>query len=236
MYLGGQGDERGYAMAALLVSVAILAILMSVALPAWRHQSQREKEAELVFRGEQWVRALNLYQRRNGPGNYPPSLDALVDQRLARKNWKDPITGKDFVPVRVGQQAAAPGLGGRQGGRGGAPQPPSFGGQTGGGGIIGVRSESTANSIMEYKGATRYDQWQFLSGNIGAAGPGGGVGGPVPGAPGGRGRGGPGMGGPGRGDGGRGRGGGPGGRGGAPGGRGGFPPPPGGPGRGGRGG
>jgi type II secretory pathway pseudopilin PulG len=233
MYLGGQGNERGYAMAALLVSVAIMAILMSVALPAWRHQAQREKEAELVFRGEQWVRALNLYQRRNGPGSYPPSLDVLVDQRLARKKWKDPITGKDFIPITPGQQVAAPGQGGRQGGRGAAPQPPTFGGQpVGGGGVMGVRSESTANSIREYKGATRYDQWQFLSGNIGAAGPGGGIGAPAPGGRGGRGgpgtggRGGPGIGG--GGDGGRGRGG--------PGGRGGFPIPPGGPGRGGRGG
>ena len=38
-------------MAALLVSIAVMGILMSVALPAWRQAARREKEAELVFRG-----------------------------------------------------------------------------------------------------------------------------------------------------------------------------------------
>jgi type II secretory pathway pseudopilin PulG len=234
MYLEGQGNQRGYAMAALLVAVAVMAVLMSVALPAWRHQAQREKEAELVFRGEQWVRAIQQYQRKNGPGVYPPSLDVLVQQRFVRKKWKDPITGEDFVPWMMGQQTQ-PGPGGRQGGPT-PPQPPTFGGQpVGGGGIMGVRSKSTATSIMEYKGATRYDQWQFLAGNIGGA-PGGPGGPPMPGGPGiggpgrgGPGRGGPGAGGPGRG--GPGRGGPqtqPPGRGGSP-----FPLPPGGRGRGG---
>ena len=44
-------------MAALLVSLAVMAVLMSVAMPVWRHEAQREKEAELVFRGQQYVRA-----------------------------------------------------------------------------------------------------------------------------------------------------------------------------------
>lgn len=226
MYLGGQGNERGYAMAALLVSVAIMAVLMSVALPAWRHQAQREREIEFIFRGEQWVRGIAQFQRRYGPGVYPQSLEQLVRERFVRKNWKDPLTGEDFVPLRMGQQpTGAPG-----GGRGGGPQP------QGTGGIIGVTSKSTAASILEYKGATRHDQFQFTSPNIGAGGPGGpggpGRGGPGIGGPpgrGGPGRGGPGIGGPG----GRGPGrGGPGrGPGGGPGGRSGFP----GPGRGGRG-
>ena len=35
-------------MAAALVSIGIMMLLMSVAMPVWRHQAQREKEAELV--------------------------------------------------------------------------------------------------------------------------------------------------------------------------------------------
>jgi type II secretory pathway pseudopilin PulG len=53
MDLERQGEERGYAMAALLVSLAVMSVLLSVILPAWHHEVQREKEAELVFRGEQ---------------------------------------------------------------------------------------------------------------------------------------------------------------------------------------
>jgi type II secretory pathway pseudopilin PulG len=215
MYLGGQGGQRGYAMAALLVSVAVMAVLMSVAMPVWRHQAQREKESELAFRGEQWVRGIQQYQRRNGPGVFPPSLDVLVQQRLVRKKFKDPITGEDFVPVYAGQQPTQQGQRGGQGqrgagqGQGGAQPPTGVPGQQGvaAGGIIGVRSKSTDTSIRVYKGATRYDQWQFVGLNIG------GPGGPGRGAPGGGGRGPmPGMGGQGPGRG-RGPGGGPGGRG-----------------------
>jgi type II secretory pathway pseudopilin PulG len=205
-------------MAALLVSVAIMAVLMTVAMPVWRHQAQREKEAELVFRGEQWVKGLQLYQRKSGPGAAPPSLDILVQGRFVRKKWKDPMTGEDFIPRYQGQQPTQPGGAGRQGGppsgRGAAPQPPTTAGGPMGAGVIGVASKSTATSIRSYKGATRYDQWPFIVANIG------GPGGPGRGGPGGGNRGGgPGVGGPGRGrgtEGGRGpRGGGP--RGGGPG-------------------
>ena len=37
-------------MAALLVSIAAMGILMSVAMPAWRQAARREKEAQFVFR------------------------------------------------------------------------------------------------------------------------------------------------------------------------------------------
>jgi type II secretory pathway pseudopilin PulG len=202
MYLEGQGDQRGYAMAAMLVAVAVMAVLMSVAMPVWRHQAQREKEAELVFRGEQWVRGLNQWARKNGPGSRPPSLDALVQARMVRKKWKDPMTGEDFVPVYLGQQPGqsgqpGPGRGAGPGGRGSAPvQPggrgltPPGGGQQPqgniGGGLMGVRSGSTETSIRIYQGQTRYDQWPFLFVGAQAGAPGGA---PGVGAPGGRGRG-----------------------------------------------
>ena len=56
MGLRGQYGDRGYAMAALLVALAVMLVLMSAALPAWRFQAKREKELELVFRGEQYTR------------------------------------------------------------------------------------------------------------------------------------------------------------------------------------
>ena len=51
-------------MAGLLVAIGIMGILMSVAMPAWRTYAKREKEAELLFRGQQYMRAVDLYQRR----------------------------------------------------------------------------------------------------------------------------------------------------------------------------
>lgn len=119
--------DRGYAMAALLVGMAVMAIMLSMALPVWRTAVKREREAELVFRGEQYAHAIELFSRRNG--GFPPSLDLLVQGRYIRKLYTDPMTGEDdFQPVYLGQplpgQAAVPaqpGRGGAGGGQGGGP-------------------------------------------------------------------------------------------------------------------
>ena len=113
--------ERGYAMAALLVGMSIMAIMLSVAMPVWRTAVQREREAELVFRGEQYAHAIELFQRRTG--GYPPSLDVLEKTRAIRKLYKDPMTGEDFQPVFVGQIiAGTPVVPGQQGRGGTTPQ------------------------------------------------------------------------------------------------------------------
>jgi type II secretory pathway pseudopilin PulG len=132
---GGQDNERGYAMAALLVSLAVMMVLMSVAMPVWKTQAQREKEAELIFRGEQIARGINLYMRKMGGASYPPSLDVLVQGRFLRKKYKDPMTENDTsLPMNqrgewdiVNAAGGVPGQGGASPqqpggrGRGGAP-------------------------------------------------------------------------------------------------------------------
>src|SRR6266571_3311991 len=60
----GQQEESGYAMAALLIAMSIMAVMMTVAMPVWKQSAQREKEAELVFRGKQYVHAIALFQRK----------------------------------------------------------------------------------------------------------------------------------------------------------------------------
>jgi type II secretory pathway pseudopilin PulG len=176
MGLHGQASERGYAMAALLVMIAIMLTLMTAAGPIWRHLARREKEAELVFRGEQYARAIALYRTKNAnlPNAFPPSIDVLVEGKYLRKKYKDPMTKDgEFVPIAAaGQQPGVPG-GNPQTGRGragqpqpspvqpqpGAPQPPTAGPAAGG--VMGVRSKSTETSLRSYRGATRYDMWQF---------------------------------------------------------------------------
>jgi type II secretory pathway pseudopilin PulG len=196
-------------MATLLVALAVMSVLMSAVLPAWRHQATREKEAELAFRGEQYVRAIQLWERKMGPGSRPPNFDMLVQQKFLRKKYKDPMTlDGEFQPVYAGvnpSPAGQAGAGGRGvGGRGAggaqaqASQPqqpqqpqPGVGGQgVAGGGIHGVMSKSKESSIRVYKGATRYNEWRFI--HAGAANTPGGV--PGSNMPGGRGRGQPGMG------------------------------------------
>jgi type II secretory pathway pseudopilin PulG len=180
--------ERGYAMAALLVALSVMSVMLSVAMPVWRTATQREREAELIFRGEQYAHAIDLYSRRNG--GYPPSLDVLEKGRFIRKLYKDPVSGEsDFQPVFVGQviagqpvmprQPATTGPGGSTGAgqqtpttgpaRAGQPVATPFGqaagqpGVIGGGPVIGVVSRSTAESIRQYHGRGRYNEWAFVA-------------------------------------------------------------------------
>jgi type II secretory pathway pseudopilin PulG len=176
--------QHGYVMAALLVGLGIMAVMMTVVMPVWKQVARREKEAELIFRGEQYARAIELYGRKL-PGALPPNLDVLVDQRFLRKKYKDPITGGDFDLVspaattgaqrggqpgaqQPGQPAAQPpgrsAFGGGQGqvtapavGRGAAPGAPG-GAQ---GGITAVVSKSKDASIRLYKGRNHYNEWVF---------------------------------------------------------------------------
>jgi type II secretory pathway pseudopilin PulG len=218
MDLGGQDGQRGYAMAALLVSIALMAVLMSVAMPAYRHLATREKEAELAFRGEQYARAIALYRAKNG-NNFPPSIDILVQGKYLRKKYLDPMSPDgEFRPIPVGNPAGgqADGRGNPPQGRGNQPAAGQSGGAFVGGGLMGVASKSTQTSIRIYKGQTRYDMWPFTFNMVNR--PGGNM--PGANAPGGQPQpGGRGMGPGGRGTGPGGRGTGPGGRGVGPGGR-----------------
>lgn len=136
MKLGGQGrgaaDHRGFAMAALLVGMSIMAILMGAALPVWNRQAQREREEEYLFRANEYARAVMKFRMRIANAT-PPNFDVLVEQRYLRRKYKDPITGEDFQPVY--QTVAAPGQ------PGGAAQPGQmtggFGSGTAGTGAAG---------------------------------------------------------------------------------------------------
>ena len=203
-------------MVALLVAMSIMAIMMSAALPAWHTLAQREKEAELVFRGEQYARAIGLWQQKfaNQPA---PSIDVLVEQRLLRKKYKDPITNDEFQILGAG--AGLPGqtqpgttpptsssgfqlTGGRSSaapaGRGASPAAPAGRGasptggfQLGGpnvpGGIVGVTSKSEEKSLRLYNGRDTYNQWVFMPVARGRAGAGARGGAPGPEGRGGRG-------------------------------------------------
>jgi type II secretory pathway pseudopilin PulG len=119
-------------MAALLIMMGVMAVALSMLLPAWGTMAKREREAELIFRGQQYARAVALYQRARGA--YPPSVDVLVTEKFLRKKYKDPMTpdgefqvisvgmpvpGQATAPVAPGRGGAvAPGMGGRGGGLG----------------------------------------------------------------------------------------------------------------------
>jgi type II secretory pathway pseudopilin PulG len=164
-------------MAALLVALSVMSLMMSVVMPVWKQATQRDKEVELIFRGEQYKHAIGLFQRKNGPGTLPPNLDVLVEQRFIRRKYRDPIANDDFQPLFAGQAvsgAPSPGAGAAASspnatpaavstpGRVAAPAsgPPLSGTPTGG--VIGVMSKSKARSIRVYNGRSHYNEWAFV--------------------------------------------------------------------------
>ena len=168
--ISGAGDG-GYAMAALLVSLVTMGVMMSMALPVWSQAAKREREAELVFRGEQYARAVALYQRRFA-GAYPPDVDSLVEQRFLRRRYKDPMMDDGQFQVIYQTQAARIGGAAATAPRPGQAtgQPSVIGSPAAGqrnttgprGGVIGVVSRSTDTSLRIYYGGTKYSEWAFV--------------------------------------------------------------------------
>ena len=163
----GREIDAGFAMAALLVGMTIMAIFLSMALPAWKTAAQREKEAELIFRGQQYARAVMLFQRKYA-NTFPPNLDILLNEHFLRKKYKDPITDGEFQVLYANQQAAAqPNAGGivpTQGQPQARPTTVVGGGTTiAQGGIVGVASKSTETSIRIYDGHNKYNEWVFVA-------------------------------------------------------------------------
>jgi type II secretory pathway pseudopilin PulG len=196
-------DARGFTMVVLLIVMAVMAVGMTALLPTWRQQALRGKEEELIFRGNQYARALVLYSRKNG-NQLPSDIEVLYTGKYLRKKYKDPITGEDFGLLPAGQPAGAAGRGGpTPAGGQGTPAAQTPGGARGTGGlgapsgtqivgsIQGVYSKSTDTSIRIYQNQQRYIDWPFTVQTaqlqMGSAARGGGPG--APGAQPGRGNG-----------------------------------------------
>ena len=151
-------EQAGYAMATLLVTLSVMGVLLSTMLPSWSQAAKREREAELVFRGEQYARAIGLFQKKN-PGVFPLNLKTLVEQRFLRRLYKDPMTGngKFLVLYQASEQELKTVR---------ASQETDY--QTGisipetQGGIIGVVSKSTEPSLLLYNGRSTYGEWEFV--------------------------------------------------------------------------
>jgi type II secretory pathway pseudopilin PulG len=167
----GTGAEGGYAMAALLVALAVMALMMTVAMPVWNTAAKREREEELVWRGTQYARAVALFRRKYANAS-PPNLDILLNERFLRKKYKDPMTKDgEFQLVYATDQQQVPGQPTR-------PTPPpqqppspldsqsraSAGAR---GGLVGVVSKSTDKSLRMFNGRTKYNEWSFTPDTVG---------------------------------------------------------------------
>ena len=149
----GKPGERGLTLIELIVTVAILAILATAAVPIARFKVKREKERAL--RRELWEMrdAIDHYKDAADRGafqtkvdsqNYPPDLDTLVTGvdvqgkkvKFLRRIPVDPMTGKAEWGMRSMQDD---------------PTSDSFGGQS----VFDVYSKSPGTALD----GTKYSEW-----------------------------------------------------------------------------
>jgi type II secretory pathway pseudopilin PulG len=74
----GQRGERGYALIGLMTVMMFALILTTAAAPTLQREMQREKEEEMLWRGQQIVVAISRYRAYRG-GLYPTELKELVE-------------------------------------------------------------------------------------------------------------------------------------------------------------
>lgn len=70
--------EGGYLMVGLLAMMTISLVMMAAALPQLKFESQREREEEMLWRGQQIAMALGQYSQMKG-AQLPMTLEELVD-------------------------------------------------------------------------------------------------------------------------------------------------------------
>lgn len=144
--------ERGFTYLAMLLAVAVIGVGLASGGRSWSTAAQRDREAELLFAGGEFRRAIRQYYE-GSPGTakrYPRRLeDLLKDERFPftrrhlRRIYRDPMTGS------------------RQWGLIEAPE----------GGIMGVHSLSPSSAFKtanfaaadrDLEGKARYDEWKFF--------------------------------------------------------------------------
>jgi type II secretory pathway pseudopilin PulG len=85
-------SEQGYVLLVILFMLAVFTIALMATGKAVATQIQRDREEEMVHRGQQYVRAIRRYYRKFG--RYPSKIEDLESAnniRFLRKRYKDPM-------------------------------------------------------------------------------------------------------------------------------------------------
>ena len=89
--------ESGYAIVIVMFFLALLVLAAAKVAPTVLSQVQREKEADMIWKGEQYTRAIKLYYMKTH--RFPTSLEDITTNktgiRFMRQEYKDPMNKSD---------------------------------------------------------------------------------------------------------------------------------------------
>jgi type II secretory pathway pseudopilin PulG len=92
-----RGKESGFTLLMVTFTVAVMLITAAAVAPNLLTQGRREKEEEMIWRGQQYARAIGLYYKKFG--KYPTKVEDLTRPtngvRFLRQAYKDPINKDD---------------------------------------------------------------------------------------------------------------------------------------------
>jgi type II secretory pathway pseudopilin PulG len=144
--------QKGFTYLGLMIIVMVMGMGLAAFGTIYSQSAQRDKEAELLFVGEQFRAAIESYYRKSpGQAAYPKTLEELIEDkrfpmpaRHLRRIYRDPITGStDWGLVEMPNN----------------------------GGIMGVFSKSEAKPIKQgnfiaakqqaFEDAESYAKWTF---------------------------------------------------------------------------
>jgi type II secretory pathway pseudopilin PulG len=100
-----RNGQRGAVLLTVLVALTLLGLSAGIAGSSWKSVMQRAREQELLFRGDQYRRAIASYHAARG--GYPQRLEDLLKDpralhtlRHLRRLYLDPMTGRAFETIR----------------------------------------------------------------------------------------------------------------------------------------
>lgn len=139
----GASRSRGFTYLMLLLWVAISGVMLMALSRSWVLESRRERDTELMYRGEQIRDALSAYAAvpvSTGSSRLPERLEDLLEDRRSgqvrrhlRRVWRDPITNSPSWGLVKDDK----------------------------GGIIGVFSRSRQVPLLAAPGVRTYADWRF---------------------------------------------------------------------------
>lgn len=107
--------EEGYLLLGLVVVCFLIALALGVAAPRVAKQLERDREVESEHRAQEYVRAIQLFYRKNN--RFPNSVDEMLGKsqsgislggastnvHFLRQQYKDPLTGGDYKLIHFGE-------------------------------------------------------------------------------------------------------------------------------------